>query len=50
MQKPKERFSFGAPFRDENDINEKAIIGFASFINGYIWYSRFSDCILGYGF
>ena len=29
--KPKERFSFGALFRDENDINEKAIIGFASF-------------------
>ncbi len=30
--KPKERFSFGALFRDENDINEKAIIGFASFL------------------
>ena len=29
--KPQERFSFGALFRDENDINEKAIIGFASF-------------------
>lgn len=29
--KPKERFSIGALFRDENDINEKAIIGFASF-------------------
>jgi len=29
--KPVERFSFGALFRDENDINEKAIIGFASF-------------------
>ena len=29
--KPKERFSLGALFRDENDINEKAIIGFASF-------------------
>jgi hypothetical protein len=29
--KPKERFSVGALFRDENDINEKAIIGFASF-------------------
>ena len=28
---PKERFSFGALFRDENDINEKAIIGFISF-------------------
>ena len=26
-----ERFSFGALFRDENDINEKAIIGFMSF-------------------
>ena len=26
-----ERFSFGALFRDENDINEKAIIGFISF-------------------
>ena len=30
--KPKEKFSFGALFRDENDINEKSIIGFASFI------------------
>ena len=30
--KPKERFTFGALFRDENDINEKAIIGFASFL------------------
>ncbi len=29
--KPQERFSFGALFRDENDINEKAIIGFMSF-------------------
>jgi hypothetical protein len=29
--KPVERFSFGALFRDENDINEKSIIGFASF-------------------
>ena len=29
--KPQERFSFGALFRDENEINEKAIIGFASF-------------------
>ena len=29
--KPQEKFSFGALFRDENDINEKAIIGFASF-------------------
>jgi len=30
--KPKEKFSFGALFRDENDINEKSIIGFGSFI------------------
>ena len=29
--KPAEKFSFGALFRDENDINEKSIIGFASF-------------------
>ena len=29
--KPQERFSFGALFRDENDINEKEIIGFMSF-------------------
>ena len=29
--KPVERFSLGALFRDENDINEKSIIGFASF-------------------
>ena len=29
--KPVERFSFGALFRDENDINEKSIIGFISF-------------------
>ena len=29
--KPQERFSFGALFRDENDINEKSIIGFFSF-------------------
>ncbi len=28
---PYEKFSFGALFRDDNDINEKAIIGFASF-------------------
>ena len=28
---PREKFSFGALFRDENDINEKAIIGFVSF-------------------
>ena len=28
---PQEKFSFGALFRDENDINEKAIIGFISF-------------------
>jgi|SRR5210317_954869 hypothetical protein len=31
LAKPPERFSFGALFRDENDINEKSIIGFASF-------------------
>ena len=30
--KPKEKFSFGALFRDDNDINEKSIIGFGSFI------------------
>ena len=30
--KPKEKFTFGALFRDENDINEKSIIGFGSFI------------------
>jgi hypothetical protein len=29
--KPKEKFSIGALFRDENDINEKSIIGFISF-------------------
>ena len=29
--KPVERFSFGALFRDENDINEKSINGFFSF-------------------
>lgn len=29
--KPKEKFSVGALFRDENDINEKSIIGFISF-------------------
>ena len=29
--KLKEKFSFGALFRDENDINEKSIIGFISF-------------------
>ena len=28
---PQEKFTFGALFRDENDINEKAIIGFVSF-------------------
>ena len=28
---PVEKFSIGALFRDENDINEKAIIGFISF-------------------
>ena len=31
LAKPPERFSFGALFRDDNDINEKSIIGFASF-------------------
>ena len=31
IAKPVERFSFGALFRDENDINEKSIIGFISF-------------------
>ena len=30
--KPPAKFSFGALFRDENDINEKSIVGFASFI------------------
>jgi len=30
--KPPAKFSFGALFRDENDINEKSIIGFASFV------------------
>ena len=30
--KPPAKISFGALFRDENDINEKSIIGFASFI------------------
>jgi len=30
--KPQTKFSFGALFRDENDINEKSIIGFASFL------------------
>lgn len=29
--KPEEKFSFGAMFRDNNNINEKNIIGFASF-------------------
>ena len=28
---PSTKFSIGALFRDENDINEKSIIGFASF-------------------
>lgn len=31
LAKPPEKFTFGALFRDENDINEKTIIGFASF-------------------
>lgn len=31
LAKPPERFSFAALFRDDNDINEKSIIGFASF-------------------
>jgi len=29
--KPKEKFSFGALFMDDNAINEKSIIGFISF-------------------
>jgi len=29
--KTQQKFSFGALFRDENDINEKSIIGFMSF-------------------
>jgi len=59
--KPKEKFSFGALFRDENDINEKSIIGFASFImmlafgivdlvTVSIWYSRLGNRFLGNGF
>ena len=32
---PREKFSFGALFRDENDINEKAIIGFADLITAF---------------
>lgn len=31
LAKPREKFSLGALFRDENDINEKSIIGFISF-------------------
>jgi hypothetical protein len=30
--KPEVKFSFGALFRDDNNINEKNIIGFASFL------------------
>jgi len=30
--KPRDKFSFGALFMDDNTINEKSIIGFASFI------------------
>ena len=44
--KPVERFSFGALFRDENDINEKAIVGFASFIIMVIF--ALADLITGY--
>jgi hypothetical protein len=46
--KPQTKFSFGALFRDENDINEKSIIGFASFFNdACIRYCGFSNRILG---
>jgi len=31
LAKPPEKFTFGSLFRDENDINEKSIIGFMSF-------------------
>jgi hypothetical protein len=31
LAKPPSKFTFGALFRDENDINEKSIIGFMSF-------------------
>lgn len=31
LAKPPEKFTFGSLFRDENDINEKSIIGFTSF-------------------
>ena len=30
--KPRDKFSFGALFMDDNTINEKSIIGFASFL------------------
>jgi hypothetical protein len=30
--KPEAKFTFGALFRDDNNINEKNIIGFASFL------------------
>ena len=30
--KPRDKFSFGALFMDDNSINEKSIIGFASFL------------------
>lgn len=31
LAKPPEKFTLGSLFRDENDINEKSIIGFISF-------------------
>ena len=46
--KPRDKFSFGALFMDDNTINEKSIIGFASFLMMLcIWYCRFSHRILG---
>lgn len=44
--KPKEKFSWGGLFLDDNNINEKSIIGFVSFLMMVIF--GMADLITGY--
>ena len=44
--KPKEKFTFGSLFMDDNHINEKSIIGFISFLMMVIF--GIADLVTGY--
>lgn len=44
--KPRDKFSFGALFLDDNSINEKSIIGFASFLMMVMF--GIADLVTGY--